>query len=435
MAFQEKKEKIGEVTVGALKIASPKGLSDILSSLSSSKASTTAILEAVLGGSLGLKASDIHFEPGKSSIKIRVRIDGVLYDAGGVNKEEYKFLLSRIKLLGGIKFNINEVAQDGRFTVTGKEDGRNIEIRVSINPSEYGETAVLRILDPSAFILDIDKLGLREDDRIKIEKTLKKPNGMILVTGPTGSGKTTTLYAFVRKLSSPEIKIITIEDPIEYHLDGIQQTQVDPAAGYDFKNGLRSILRQDPDVILVGEIRDSETAGIAIQAALTGHIVFSTLHTNTSSGAIPRLMDLEVKPQLIGPSVNVIIAERLVRKLCPSCRRKKPLDEDFRAGIEKFLSGLPKEVKKPDISEIAVYEAVGCSLCSGGYKGRLGIFEVLEMDKDVEILVHKELSEAEIERYLKTRGFVNIQQDGIIKVLEGVVDFAEVEKNTGPINW
>jgi type II secretory ATPase GspE/PulE/Tfp pilus assembly ATPase PilB-like protein len=435
MTSKDKREGSGEVEVGVVSINSTEELSERISSLSASKASTTAIFEEILGGSLVLKASDIHFEPAKESVNIRVRIDGVLRGIGSVSGEEYRFILSRIKLVGGIKLNIREMAQDGRFTMVSRENGRNMEVRVSVNPSEYGETAVLRLLDPEAALVEVKDLGLRPDDLEKVEKNLKKPNGMVLVTGPTGSGKTTTLYAFIKHVSNAEIKLITIEDPIEYHLEGIQQTQVDSSAGYDFSNGLRSILRQDPDVILIGEIRDSETAGIAIQAALTGHTVFSTLHTNTASGAIPRLIDLEVKPQIIGPSVNVVIAERLVRKLCPECRKKAEISEEMRKNIEDFLNSLPKEAVKPAPSEVVLYESVGCPACMGGYKGRTGIFEIMEMDKTIETLIHEESSEVEIENFLIEKGFVTIQQDGIIKALAGITDLKEIEKITGPITW
>ncbi|MFA5052874.1 MAG: GspE/PulE family protein [Parcubacteria group bacterium] len=426
-------EKLNEVSVSKLAISSPKELMDKLSSSSAGKASTSVLLEEILGGALGLSASDIHFEPARDSVKIRVRLDGVLRESGNLSTEEYGFILSRIKLLGGVKINIQESAQDGRFTIRSRENKRDIEVRVSINPSEYGATIVLRILDPEAVILEVKDIGLREDDLIKVERGLKRPNGMILVTGPTGSGKTTTLYAFVNHINSPEIKIITIEDPIEYHLTGIQQTQVDPSAGYNFGSGLKSILRQDPDVILVGEIRDPETADIAMQAALTGHVVFSTLHTNTAAGAVPRLLDLEVKPQIIGPAVNVFIAQRLVRKLCEKCRKKAELNEENNAKIKEFTNKLSKNVSLP--TDITLYEPVGCPSCVDGYRGRIGIFEILEMDKDLELLIHRESSEAEIEKLAFDKGFTNMQQDGIIKALSGITSLEEVEKATGPITW
>lgn len=426
------KDRLNEVSVSVIDVSSPAELAEKLSSLSREKAATTAIIEGILGGALGLGASDIHFEPSRDIVKIRMRVDGILREAGTLSNEEYKYVLSRVKLLGGIKLNISEMAQDGRFTIRSRENARDIEVRVSVNPSEYGATVVLRVLDPDAVVLKMEELGLRADDFERVSKSLKKPNGMILVTGPTGSGKTTTLYAFINSISSPEIKIITIEDPIEYHLEGIQQTQVDASAGYDFGNGLRSILRQDPDVILVGEIRDAETAGIAVQAALTGHIVFSTLHTNTAAGAIPRLLDLEVKPHAVGPSVNAILAQRLVRKLCPKCRKEVEINGEYKEKIAKFVSSLPKRVSPP---EVKLYEPVGCPSCIDGYKGRIGIFEVFEMDSDIEQLVHEESSEVEIEENISKKGFVDMQQDGIIKALMGITSLDEVEKTTGPLSW
>jgi type II secretory ATPase GspE/PulE/Tfp pilus assembly ATPase PilB-like protein len=426
------KERSNEVSINIIKLSSPAELSSKIASLSLNEAATTVLLEEVLSGALGLESSDIHFEPTKENVKIRVRVDGILREAGALYNEDYKYLLSRIKLLGGVKLNIKETAQDGRFTIVNEEDGANIEVRVSVNPSEYGATVVMRLLDPKMAIVDVKNLGLRLDDFKKIENNLKKPNGMILVTGPTGSGKTTTLYSFINSINSPEIKIITIEDPIEYHLKGIQQTQVDASAGYDFDNGLESILRQDPDVIFVGEIRDTKTAGIAVQAALTGHIVFSTLHTNTAAGAIPRLLDLEVKPHTIGPSVNAILAQRLVRKLCPKCRKKAETNKEISEKIAKFASLLPKDI---NLSEKELYEPVGCPSCIDGYKGRTGIFEVFEIDKDIEQLIHEESSEVEIEAQIVGKGFISMQQDGIIKALMGITSLAEVERATGPLNW
>ena len=253
-------------------------------------------------------------------------MDGVLYDVARFDKKIYESLLNRIKLVSGLKLNVISMPQDGRFTIL-REGSGDIEVRVSTIPSEYGETAVLRLLDPSAVALKLADLGLRADDMEIADNELKKPNGMILVTGPTGSGKTTTLYAFLKEVHNSELKSITIEDPIEYHLAGIEQTQVDTERGYTFAAGLRSILRQDPDIILVGEIRDLETAETAIHAALTGHVVFSTLHTNDAVGAIPRLIDMGTKLSTIGPALNLVVAQRLVRKLCDSCKSELTPDQ------------------------------------------------------------------------------------------------------------
>jgi len=435
MSSKERQEKLNEITISILGALSPAELLERLSILSTKQASTTFFLEEILGGSLGLGASDIHFEPMRDVIQIRTRVDGILRETGVLTHDEYKYILSRIKLLGGIKFNIYEKAQDGRFTILSREKEKNIEVRVSVSPSEYGSAIVLRIFDPEAVVVEINNIGLRPDDLNKVINNLRKPNGMILVTGPTGSGKTTTLYSFINYINTPEIKIVTIEDPIEYRLKGIQQTQVDASAGYDFSNGLRSIVRQDPDAILVGEIRDTETAAIAIQAALTGHIVFSTLHTNTAAGAIPRLLDIGVEAHSIGPSINVVLAQRLVRKLCPICRKKIELTEENCKKARKFIEEVFPKVSLLAPQEIIIYEPVGCLSCIDGYKGRAGIFEIFEIDKDIEQLIYKESSEAEIEKCTLEKGFINMQQDGIIKVLTGVTSLLEIEKITGPLFW
>ncbi len=401
-----------------------------------SAAAATKILEVVLAGALANRASDIHLESAEHGVKLRLRIDGLLHDVfENLDKNTYEHLLSRIKLLSRLKLNISDEPQDGRFSI-GLPD-KVIEIRTSIIPSEFGETVVLRILDPETIRLNLSDLGFRDDDLEIIKKELSRPNGMILNTGPTGSGKTTTLYAFLRNAQGPEIKIITIEDPIEYHLEGIEQTQVDPEAGYTFSNGLRSILRQDPDMILVGEIRDLETAEIAMHSALTGHLVFSTLHTNEASGAVPRLIDMGVKPSVIAPAINLIIAQRLVRRLCQNCRQEQEIDSDLKIKIEKFLGRLPARVNK-NFQEIKIFKQSdgGCEKCNNtGYKGRVGIFELFLMSPDLERLIAKEPVEAEIKELAFKQGMVSMQGDGILKTLRGVTTFEEVERMTGPLEW
>lgn len=398
------------------------------------KRSITELLETVIAGSLSSRASDIHFEAEANGVKLRLRLDGVLHDIFILDVKEYNFLLSRIKLLSGLKLNIRTEAQDGRFTIGAGE--KEIEIRTSVIPSEYGETVVMRVLDPEMIRLALTDLGLRSDDLEISRRELAKPNGMILNTGPTGSGKTTTLYAFLRTVQNPGIKIITIEDPIEYHLDGIEQTQVDPEAGYSFSNGLRSILRQDPDVILVGEVRDLETAEIAMHAALTGHLVFSTLHTNDAAGAIPRLIDLGAKPTIISPALNLIIAQRLVRRLCEACRKPVNMNADMQKKVARFMANLPARVDKKAYETPHLYEASGCDKCDGiGYRGRIGIFEFLEVDKEIEELIHKEATEVAIKEVVDRRGMVTMQEDGILKALAGITDLKEVERITGPLEW
>ncbi len=394
---------------------------------------TGQILEVALAGAMANRASDIHFEAEEKGVRLRYRIDGLLHDiVPGLSTDIYKFLLSRIKLLSNLKLNVQDAPQDGRFTIG--LDAKQIEIRVSINPSEFGETIVMRVLDPSAIQLSMAQLGLRKDDLRIIEEELKKPNGMILNSGPTGSGKTTTLYAFLLHKRTPETKIITIEDPIEYRLEDIEQTQVKPEAGYTFASGLRSLMRQDPDIILVGEVRDKETAEIGMQAALTGHLVFSTVHANSAAGAIPRLLDLGVKPVTIGPALNLIIAQRLIRRLC-ECKSLEKASSGLEKQIKQFLAKLPKRVDQKEFQEIRIYKPVGCPRCGGlGYKGRVAVFELLKVDESFEKLIKPEASEGDLHQASLKQGMVTMQQDGILKVIAGMTTFEEVEGATGPLN-
>jgi len=397
--------------------------------------STTELFQLILAGALANRSSDIHFEAQEKSARLRFRIDGVLHDVfDNIPLKNYDSLVSRIKLLSGLKINIHEEAQDGRFTINLAE--KEVEVRVSIIPSEFGETIVMRILDPETTMVGLEKLGVRPDDFKMLEKAIKQPNGLILNTGPTGSGKTTTLYAILRALNSPEIKIITVEDPIEYRIEGIEQTQVDPEAGYTFASGLRAIVRQDPDIILVGEVRDKETADIALQAALTGHLVLSTLHTNDAIGAIPRLVDLGVKPQTIGPALSLSIAQRLVRKLCDNCKKEVEINEELKSKIEQFIEKLPQRVNKEEYKNFKIYKPVGCEKCSNiGYKGRVAIFEFFEGGPDVEQLILKEVSWSVLKELANKKQMTTMQEDGILKVLSGITTFEEVEGATGPIEW
>ncbi|MBA4319006.1 MAG: hypothetical protein C0412_11460 [Flavobacterium sp.] len=409
------------------------------------------ILETIFAGAIANNASDIHFEPTEHFVKLRIRIDGLLHDVfNELRTDIYERLISRIKLFSGLKINVRDEPQDGRFTI--HLAGKEIEVRVAIAPSEFGEVIVMRLLDPDIISISLADLGIREDDLEIIKTEIRRPNGMILNTGPTGSGKTTTLYAFLKHKKSSEIKIITIEDPIEYHLEGIEQTQVDEDAGYTFANGLRSLMRQDPDVILVGEIRDKETSEIGIQAALTGHLVFSTLHTNSATGAIPRLLDLGVKPTSIGPALNLIIAQRLVRKLCQSCKIPQEVDDILKNKISKFLDSLPKRVNKDNFKEIKIFKPQGCEKCSNtGYKGRIGIYEiflndpeyekllidpthnVLSSHKTLEELINQQAGEGIFKEFALEQGMVTMKQDGILKIISGITTIEEVEAMTGPI--
>ncbi|MGB9608791.1 MAG: GspE/PulE family protein [Minisyncoccia bacterium] len=400
-----------------------------------SSTSVTDLLQLILAGAISNKSSDIHFEAKENGARLRFRIDGVLNDVyDQIPLKNYNALVSRIKLLSGLKINVHEETQDGRFTIN--LGGKEIEMRVSIIPSEFGETIVMRILDPEAILVDFDKLGIRPDDLKILERNIKKPNGLILNTGPTGSGKTTTLYTILRKINDPEIKIITIEDPIEYKIEGIEQTQVNPDVNYTFASGLRAVVRQDPDIILVGEIRDKETADIALQAALTGHLVLSTLHTNDAIGAIPRLIDLGSNPQTIGPALSLVIAQRLTRKLCEHCKQKEEISPELKMKIENFLSKLPERVNKDLYKEISIYKPVGCEKCNmTGYKGRIGIFEFFESGPELEQLILKDASWLSIKKLADKNQMTTMQQDGILKVISGITTFEEVESATGPINW
>lgn len=394
------------------------------------KRNVTEILEIILAGAINLDSSDIHIEPEEEKAKFRIRSDGILQDVTFFAPKLYQVLLSRVKLLSGLKLNVTDRPQDGRFSILLAKTP--IEIRASSLPAEYGEAIVLRILNPKSLI-DIEALGLREDLLEIFKKEIKKPNGMIIVTGPTGSGKTTTLYAFLKKINQPEIKVITIEDPIEYHLEGISQTQVAPEKGYDFANGLKSIMRQDPDVVLVGEIRDLETASIALQAALTGHLVLTTLHTNDAAGTVARLQALGEKPVNIAPAINMAIAQRLVRKVCQKCLKFKKISPKDLAKIKKALKGFPKEVKIPKLtSEIKIPYVKGCQYCNfTGFRGRIAIFEAFLIDDEMEKFILTSPSIRTLRKLAVKKGMVLMRQDGFIKVLQGLTTIEEVERVTG----
>ncbi len=387
----------------------------------------TRILEVILAGGLATGASDIHFEPEEQAVRLRYRLDGVLVDVLTFDHETYRLTLSRLKLLSGLKLNIEGEAQDGRFSI--KIKGDEIELRTSVLPGNYAETLVLRILNPKSIGVPLEELGLEPKLRARVEKEITKPNGMILTTGPTGSGKTTTLYAFMRKVNSPQSKIITIEDPIEYHLQGIVQTQVDKK-NYTFANGLRSALRQDPDIIMVGEIRDSEVAETAINAALTGHLVFSTLHTNDAAGSFPRLIDLGVDEKVLSSAVNAALAQRLVRKLCEKCKVQRAPTAEEQKVIERFTGSLVDKTLVPqDTTKVWDANPQGCDNCHGrGYKGRIGIFEAVFMDSTIEEILRAKPSEREIFTAARAQGIPSMPEDGVLKVLRGVTSLDELKR-------
>jgi len=392
---------------------------------------TTEIFNIVLAGAVKTRASDIHIEPEKDTIRLRYRIDGVLQDIVRFPKNVHKTIISRIKMLSKMKLNINDIPQDGNFNVSLENNALNI--RVSILPTTFGESVVMRVLLENAEGLNIDQIGLNQYYLEQLQEEIMKPNGMILTTGPTGSGKTTTLYSFIRQVNDPGIKIITLENPVEYRIAGVTQTPVDQNEEFTFANGLRAVVRQDPDVIMVGEIRDGETAGIAIQAALTGHLVLSTLHTNNAAGAIPRLLHLGVNPALIAPAINAVIAQRLVRKLCDHCKEEYVPAEDTLNRIRKIVSGIPRNnsMQFPDRID-KLYRSHGCSKCNFiGYTGRQAIYEVFTMTPNIEKIVLANVSTGDMLEVARKDGMISMGEDGILKALQGVTSLEEVRRVTG----
>ena len=393
------------------------------------------LLEVILAGAIAIKASDIHIEPEKEKGRLRLRLDGTLQDINFFGLYIYRLLNSRIKLLSGMKLT-SKIAQDGRFNIMEGEE--EISIRASLIPGSYGESIVMRILDPKSIQVAIEELGIEPYLFEIVKNEIVKPNGFILVTGPTGSGKTTTLYAFLRRIYSTEINIITIEDPVEYHLPGITQTQISLKKGYTFPEGLRSALRQDPDVIMVGEIRDGETAEIAVQSSLTGHMVFSTLHTNNAAGVIPRLIDLGVNPKILVSALSLSMAQRLVRKLCHFCKKENAPNEKEQKIIKLILDGMKEEGKDPlkylpkyniksDVT-FKIFSPVGCEKCNSiGYSGRIGIFEAIKTDEAIEKIMPENPSEREIKKVASTQGILSMRQDGIVKILNGITSLEEVQ--------
>ncbi|PIT97410.1 type II secretion system protein GspE [Candidatus Berkelbacteria bacterium CG10_big_fil_rev_8_21_14_0_10_41_12] len=361
--------------------------------------STTEIMEIIFAGAIKVDASDIHIEPEENDARLRYRIDGVLQDVAKLPKETAKVLTNRIKYIAKLKLDLSKRPQDGRFEVDVAD--QNIDVRLSTMPGAWGEVIVMRLLNPTGAKINLAELGFRADAMAKIEEAISKPHGAIFNTGPTGSGKTTTLYAILQKLNKPEVKIITLEDPIEYRIEGIDQSQISPEKGFDFANGLKHALRQDPDIIMIGEIRDKETAATALQAALTGHLVLTTLHTNSAPSSIPRLLDMGVDAFLLSGSINLIIAQRLVRKLCPTCRG------------EKQINSAP------------------CVACNGtGYKGRVALVETMQITPRIEKLIEKKGTILEFEKAAREDGMITMFEDGLKKVKEGITAEEEVKRVT-----
>lgn len=402
-----------------------------LKKIGSSNVPTSEIIEIVLAGATKLRGSDVHVEPHEDGARLRYRIDGILQEIGDLPLAVYRLLLSRIKMLGGMKINIRDRAQDGHFFVTIAEE--RVDIRVSLIPGNHGENINMRLLNSGDVDVDLSSLGIYGRAFEVLQQSIEKPNGMILNTGPTGSGKTTTLYSIINKLNKPGIKIITIEDPIEYAIPGIVQTEVSKNRDYTFASALRAIVRQDPDIVLVGEIRDDETADVSVSAALTGHLLLSTLHTNSAIATIPRLLELGVKPSLIASCMNVIVAQRLVRILCEKCREPYMPSQKTIAALEKLVGLIPDagQTRKPAKIE-TLYRPKGCAHCTfTGYRGRKGIFEIIEMTQVVRDLISNLGTEKEIYDAARANGYVTMSEDGLIKVLEGLTTMEEVWGATG----
>ena len=370
-------------------------------------------------------ASDIHIENVGDKVKVRFRVDGILYTSLILPLDVYNGVVARIKILSKLRLDEKRKPQDGGFSA--KIDGRKIDFRVSTMPSYFGEKVVMRILDSQKGISPLDQLYLSSENLSTIREALKKPYGLILMTGPTGSGKTTTLYSMINELDKEKRNIVSLEDPVEYQISGVNQSQVMPEIGYTFASGLRSILRQDPDIILVGEIRDKETAELAIQAALTGHLVLSTLHTNNSIGAIPRLIDMGIDPYLIAPTLVLCMAQRLARKIHPSSKHEIPVDASTREMIDKQFLDLPEEYKsKLDIGKNTIYEAVSSPESSSGVSGRVPVFEMFVIDKEMQNIILKKPVEQEIYKLARSRGMITLREDAIVKSLKGDIPLTEI---------
>ncbi len=390
------------------------------------EAPVTKIMAVILRHAVEGRASDIHIEPSRDKLRVRFRVDGVLHTSLLLPSDVHPAVVTRIKVMTNLKIDETRIPQDGRFNA--EIMGRDIDFRVSTFPTVFGEKVAIRILDPEAGIKALSDLGLAGRNLSLIEENIKRPYGMILITGPTGSGKSTTLYAILQILNQERSNIVSLEDPIEYFVSGVNQSQIRPEIGYDFATGLRHILRQDPDIIMVGEIRDKETAALAIHAALTGHLVLSTLHTNNSIGVIPRLIDMGVDPFLIPPTLILAVGQRLVRKLCEDSKKKVKLTGKVKEVITKEIEAMPLELRESIKSGASseIYQAEVSSSCPKGTRGRMGIFEVLSMTPELEKIILSGPSEFKILEEAKRQGMITMKQDGIMKVLKGVVGFEEL---------
>ncbi len=411
------------------KVNRPKPGEEIISGVQD--APITKIVNVILRNAIDGGASDIHIEPGRSKLRVRFRVMGDLFSSIFLPLNIASAVLARIKIMSNMKIDENRVPQDGRFSMSVNE--KNYDFRVSTLPTALGEKVVMRILDPDAGDKTFEDLGLDGRNLELMRKAIDEPFGLILVTGPTGSGKSTTLYAVLQEINNEKINIISLEDPVEYFCDGVNQSQVRPEIGFDFASGLRSILRQDPDVIMVGEVRDEETGMLTIHSALTGHLVLSTLHTNDSLGVVPRLVDLKIHPYLIPSTLVLALAQRLVRRLCPDCRKQIEAKGFLKEKIIAEFAAIPEKSRGGAVlpDPIMIWEPVGCAKCKRqGFSGRVGIFETLEMTPELSEIVLKDLSEAALNAEARRQGLITMRQDGILKALKGVTTMEEVLKAT-----
>ena len=387
-------------------------------------APVTKIVAVILKHAVEGGASDVHIEHTGDKVRVRFRVDGVMYTSLILPTNVHNAIVARIKILAQLKLDEKRKPQDGRFSA--KMDNKKVDFRVSTFPAYYGEKVVMRILDTGKGVVTLDMMGMSPANLELVRKAIRTPYGLILVTGPTGSGKSTTLYSMLNELDREKRNVISLEDPVEYNIPGVNQSQVRPEIGYTFANGLRSILRQDPDIIMVGEIRDKETAQLAVQAALTGHLVFSTLHTNNAAGVIPRLIDMEVDPYLIAPTLILAMGQRLLRTMCPESKGTIPLTESMRLMIDKEFSDLPAAVRDSIIIPDHVYEAIPSPTCPSGTKGRTPVFEFLEMDRDLEHIVLTNPVEQAVSEVARAKGMLTMKDDAILKAFQGVIPFEEI---------
>ena len=397
---------------------------DATSNKITEEAPVTKIISTILRYAAEGDASDVHIEPMRENVRVRFRVDGVLYTSLLLPKVIHSALVARVKILSNMRLDEKRKPQDGRFSET--VEGQLIDFRVSTFPTYFGEKVVMRILNQEKGVKKLDDVGLSPHNLDLIKKALKAPYGLVLISGPTGSGKTTTLYSMLNEVDKTDKNVLSLEDPVEYNIEGVSQSQVRPEIGYTFANGLRTTLRQDPDIIMVGEIRDKETAQLAIQAALTGHLVFSTIHTNNAFGVIPRLIDMGVDPYLIAPTLVLAMAQRLASALCPGAGKEIPVEGSIKIMIEKQFADLPEKYRKEIVFGDKVYEAAPAPNCPKGIRGRIAVMEVLPMDKDIEAVILKNPTELEITKVARSKGMLTMREDAILKAFRREIPFEEI---------